>query len=195
MSESVYELVREVPGIDQEDQKALLLALEKGIIPNKFPEPRIMANKIAQLPGTKRIDVRVAAKDIVAGNARLADVADLQGEYLLRVMLPVARKALKVPPKKSIVKGLKRSIERDIVDRLRSKWLEMQDYAAQVKGGHISRDEAIEFILSMYSTGMIRFTAALDELFKVLSNKDKRKLISKALEGFVGYTSPDYREE
>lgn len=81
--EDVQELIKEVPGIDRQDEEILFWALKNEVIYNQFPEDEVMIDALALLDMTGIED-----KDI--GDA---DDVGIKAYYLKYIMLPRAKKA------------------------------------------------------------------------------------------------------
>ena len=88
---AVAQLVRETPGIDREAQEVLLAAIEKGIIPERFPPYPEMMNQILAKPGVTKIPFKDLQGEMDTGSS-VMDKADVEGEYLRTVLLPIARR-------------------------------------------------------------------------------------------------------
>jgi len=87
LTETVQELIGEVPGIDLIDQHLLNKAIENEVIPNQFPELEVMIDELSAA------DV---AKDLGVKDIDDVDLGDIDAVYLKYVLLPKAKEAFRV---------------------------------------------------------------------------------------------------
>jgi len=108
LHETVQELVGEVPGIDRIDQGLLNKAIEKGVIPNQFPELEVMIDELS----TAGVAEELGVKDIDD-----VDLGDIDAVYLKYILLPKAKKELKVAKESRVDEAAKEFDVQDFIDR------------------------------------------------------------------------------
>lgn len=86
LTETVEELIGEVPGISLNDQRLLHWAIKSDTIPNEFPDDEIIIDALSHLADVEGVE---ELKDVEFGDYK----ADIHGYYLKYVFLPRARKA------------------------------------------------------------------------------------------------------
>jgi len=85
LTETVRELIGEVPGISVDDQKLLHWAIRSGAISDKFPNDEVIFDQLSYLADVEDVE---ALQDVES-----VDRADIHGYYLRYALLPKAKEA------------------------------------------------------------------------------------------------------
>jgi len=135
LTETVEELISEVPGISANDQKLLRWALKANVISNEFPDDEVMFDKLSYLSDIAGME---ELKDLGA-----IDKADVHGYYLKYVLLPIAVKAYVRQHKASKEElGMEESLSAEQIKSLGAPKLRF-DYGTHRKHEVVMRDFAI----------------------------------------------------
>ena len=187
----VYQLIREVPGVNIKDQEMLIRALEAGVIPTEFPNYTDMVNTLAELPTSEEVDLtsdEVMGKISQAGV--FADKSEVQGLYLKNILLPIARGKRPSTVEDRIV-GLSKVVEDEVVDMIRTVWFSHnimgdwleKDLGAEEHDEHISLLDLVDFFIDEDYINQFGIDKRSKEVYNSLSEDDKRKLVNKAVSG------------
>jgi hypothetical protein len=91
LHETVEELVRETPGIVQEDQEILVWAIENGVILNTWPDTEEMIDQLSHKEAMHTTKVDVEGMDLFDPDG--LDLGEIEAVYLKYVLLPEALEA------------------------------------------------------------------------------------------------------
>jgi len=105
VSEGMYELIPETPGIPPEDQELLRKAMADGIISPVTPPYGDMMEELIPAMGWEQIDLLGDDANITP-DTKFLDRADIAGMYLKNILLPIAKGERPSKPAKIRVRDL-----------------------------------------------------------------------------------------
>ena len=180
----VYQLVRETPDINVEDQNILMKALENEVIPAEFPTYNTMVSRLSRLPIAKRISPINVEWDEVS------TVPEVQGMYLRYILLPIAKGERSPLGELDIeIRGIRPEVLEEIVSLVKDVWSEtnvlaelvLKDVEDPAGIEMIKIRDLIDFFVNQNYVEAYGREGRAKEVYSSLSVIDKKKVLKLAL--------------